>query len=117
MERSLTDIWKRVMGLERIGPNANFFDLGGHSLMAVRKAAARIRACLGVELPVFSIFEKPTVAELAAYVDSLSWAGQPPASPSEDAEAALSAENPRELCELLLHLERMAEPSSDGGSA
>ena len=115
MERNIADLWKEVMSLQQIGLYDNFFDLGGHSLMAVR-IASRIRASVGVELPVRSIFEKPTVAELAAHVDSLSSAGQPQASPPEDSEVAVDG-NSMHLHELLLHLEKMPEVICDGDSA
>ena len=50
-EELVTEIWREVLGRERIGVHDDFFDLGGHSLLATQ-VIARIRNALGVELPV-----------------------------------------------------------------
>ena len=68
-ETTLVAIWTEVLGRERIGIRDNFFALGGHSLLAVQ-VISRIRAIYPVDLPIRTIFEKPTVASLAEQVES-----------------------------------------------
>ncbi|MFG2169745.1 amino acid adenylation domain-containing protein, partial [Micromonospora chersina] len=64
-EVAVAGIWADLLDLDRVGATDNFFDLGGHSLLANR-VVARIRAALGVEVPLALLFDHPTVSRLAA---------------------------------------------------
>ncbi len=64
IEETLTSIWAELLGIEHIGVYDNFFELGGHSLLATQ-VISRIKSVFQVELPVRSLFEQPSVAELA----------------------------------------------------
>jgi len=75
LEQRLAEIWAEVLKLERVGIHDNFFDLGGHSLMATQ-VVSRIRGQLNVELPLSEMFGYPTVAELAEYVETIRWVNE-----------------------------------------
>jgi amino acid adenylation domain-containing protein len=67
VEATLVDIWSQVLGRNRISIHDNFFDLGGHSLLITR-VISRIRESLQIELPLRTLFEKPTIADFAEAV-------------------------------------------------
>ena len=70
VEEMVAEIWKQVLGVERVGAFDSFFALGGHSLIAAQ-VAARIRQTFEVELPLRTVFEAPTLGELALAVEEL----------------------------------------------
>lgn len=64
VEQFLADRWREILGIERVSVHDNFFELGGHSLSATQ-LTSRVRDEYGLELPLFRIFERPTVELLA----------------------------------------------------
>lgn len=71
-ELQLTHIWEEVLGRHPIGATTDFFDLGGHSLSAVR-LFARIEEAFGQRLPLATLFQAPTIRELAAILRQQGW--------------------------------------------
>ncbi len=61
----IAQVWVEILQRENIGPNENFFDLGGDSLKAL-EVISRLHALLNVELPLIAFFEDPTIAHLTA---------------------------------------------------
>ncbi|HEV2782817.1 MAG TPA: non-ribosomal peptide synthase/polyketide synthase [Actinophytocola sp.] len=66
-ERVVADIWAEVLGMERVGVEDNFFDLGGDSILSIR-VISRLRAAFGADLSPRAVFANPTVAGLADLV-------------------------------------------------
>ncbi|MFL6192561.1 MAG: amino acid adenylation domain-containing protein, partial [Thermoanaerobaculia bacterium] len=65
LERIVAEIWAEVLDVERVGLHDDFWDLGGHSLLAT-KVLARLSDTLGVEVPLHTIFEAPSLVEFTA---------------------------------------------------
>jgi acyl carrier protein len=77
VEQALASLWQEVLGIAEIGIHDNFFDLGGHSLLATQ-VIAHVPKTLHVEVPLRVIFEKPTIAGMATFIET-----QHPAAPAE----------------------------------
>jgi acyl carrier protein len=69
-EKVLAEIWAEVLSVEKLGIHDNFFDLGGHSLMATQ-VVSRIRDIFKVDLPLSKLFEIPTVAQLSVQLETI----------------------------------------------
>ncbi|MGQ7958693.1 non-ribosomal peptide synthetase [Pseudomonas sp. SP16.1] len=69
LEQLLAEVWAGVLGLERVGIEDDFFALGGHSLAAV-KLASRLQNALGAPVPVNAVFDAPSVARFAEWVQA-----------------------------------------------
>ncbi|MFY0567273.1 amino acid adenylation domain-containing protein [Archangium lansingense] len=70
LEEKLAGFWAEVLRLEKVGLHDNFFDAGGHSLLAMQ-LVARVREAVGVELPLRAVFESPTLGGMADAVSRL----------------------------------------------
>jgi amino acid adenylation domain-containing protein len=73
-EELVAGVWLDVLGASRVLPDDNFFNLGGHSLMATQ-VVSRIRRVFGCEIALRTLFEKQTVRELAEHIDGLAGGG------------------------------------------
>jgi acyl carrier protein len=70
IETQLAAIWAELLKAKNIGRRDNFFALGGHSLLVIRVVSS-VRSSLGVELAIQTVFEAPSVAELAKNIEGL----------------------------------------------
>ena len=71
-QKQLAAIWAQVLGVKTVGPDGNFFALGGHSLLGVKLIGAiQEKMELGDELKLSDLFEFPTLAAFAEHVGSL----------------------------------------------
>ncbi|WP_219536840.1 non-ribosomal peptide synthase/polyketide synthase [Nonomuraea guangzhouensis] len=76
-EELLAGIWSDLLGVERVGVTDDFFALGGHSLLATQ-VVSRVRALFGAEIGLADVFDRPTIAGLAAVVVNSTVAQAPP---------------------------------------
>ena len=83
VEEAIAEIWSDLLKVEEVGVHDSFFDLGGHSLLATQ-VVSRLRDTLAADLPLRSLFDRPTVAGLAAAVEEASGGATnlPPIVPS-----------------------------------
>lgn len=92
IELQLTEIWQEVLGLEAIGVNDSFFDVGGHSLLAV-KLFTKIEKRFGQKLPLATLFQAPTIGQLASILaqkdKSASWSSLVTIVPSRSTKSPL----------------------------
>jgi amino acid adenylation domain-containing protein len=72
LERDLVSMWEEILDMRPVGVDDNFFDLGGHSLLAVRLFATIARK-ISIKLPVSTILQFPTIADLADHMRRDGW--------------------------------------------
>jgi acyl carrier protein len=70
LEEQLCVMWEQVLGVAPVGVQHNFFELGGHSLTATQ-LVSRVRERFAVQLPLRSLFDDPTVENLASAINNL----------------------------------------------
>lgn len=114
LEIALAGFWTELLGIAKIGTQDSFFDLGGHSLIAVR-LFRMIRQQLGVDLPISTLFEAPTISQCAALIAERG--GTAPKSGDEPVEQ-IAAENPAGATDAprLVHLVPMADGRKSGNA-
>ncbi|WP_243412373.1 phosphopantetheine-binding protein, partial [Cognatiluteimonas telluris] len=69
IEQALAAIWQGLLGVERVGREDHFFEIGGHSLLALQ-VVVRIRERFGIELSLAELFRSKTIADLGSAVCS-----------------------------------------------
>ena len=79
-EEKVAAIWREGLGLDRVGVDDDFFELGGHSILAMQMLA-RLRAAFGAEFSLREFFDAPTIAGVAARIESIGRRRLPPVLP------------------------------------
>lgn len=69
VEHQVAKMWQALLGIKEVGIHDDFFELGGHSLLATQ-VISQVRDLFAVSLSLASLFEEPTVAELADYIEA-----------------------------------------------
>ncbi len=118
LEKKLAEIWAEVFG-EAVDTQVSFFELGGNSILATR-IAARIARDLGIEVPTRGLFEHPTIATMAEWLESGSAAigrkaasDRSPPSESVPAEIVGDGEQPLSCCQRRMwFVEQLDGPST-----
>ena len=83
-EAVVASAWARSFGFDRVGRNDDFFQLGGHSLMAL-EIMNEMRRRFSVNLALPDLFDNPTVRQFSQHIDMLAWASSEPVESAEDA--------------------------------
>jgi amino acid adenylation domain-containing protein len=84
-EAKLAELMTEVLAVERVGADDDFFELGGHSLLAA-KLVTRIAQAFQLAMPLPVLFQKPTIEQLAEYIDTTLWAARQGAAPEAELE-------------------------------
>lgn len=97
IETTLAQFWAELLGINTVGINDNFFDLGGHSLIAVRLFRL-IKKTYAIDLPISALFEAPTIASSALMIQQRIGKGKPIAT--QPANAIAQTNSPLHLVPL-----------------
>uniref|UniRef100_UPI001865FBD0 non-ribosomal peptide synthetase n=1 Tax=Nisaea nitritireducens TaxID=568392 RepID=UPI001865FBD0 len=106
-ERVLSEIWAGLLGLDAIDREANFFSIGGHSLLAVQ-LLARVTDAFRIELSLRELFEKPTLVGLASLIEASRNRTRPDITPLPDGEHP----EPSFAQQRLMFLDQLEGPST-----
>ncbi|MDZ7334933.1 MAG: phosphopantetheine-binding protein, partial [candidate division KSB1 bacterium] len=106
-EEKLAAICAELLNLKQVGVYDNFFELGGHSLLATQ-LISHIRDAFQVELPLRTLFEFPTIADLAQKVLE-----SPKISEQEQAPIEVTHRGEKSIEELLAELEQMSDEEAE----
>jgi acyl carrier protein len=68
LEQMVADVWQAILGISEVGSHDNFFEMGGHSLLAIQ-LISRLRDLLQEDIGLTALFEFPTVAQLAQHIE------------------------------------------------
>lgn len=98
MEQAIVEIWREALGLDKIGVNDNFFDLGGHSLL-MSEVFNKLQQLMSRELSMIELFEHPTVRALAEYL-SRGEEGRESSTQGDDGLSGLKANRRRRQTQL-----------------
>jgi acyl transferase domain-containing protein/acyl-CoA synthetase (AMP-forming)/AMP-acid ligase II/predicted O-methyltransferase YrrM len=71
VEQQIAQVWQEVLGIATVGTDDNFFELGGHSLLLI-EAQAKLQALFGAQITLVALFNHPTIAALARYIQNAS---------------------------------------------
>lgn len=108
LQETIAALWREVLGLERVGIDDNFFDLGGHSLLLM-EVGTELRRRLGKEIPIIRLFRHPTIGALAAAFDGAAPDG------ADDREAEERGKSRRELLLRQRRARERTQPEVGGG--
>ena len=108
VEETLAGFWRELLGIAQIGVHDSFFDVGGHSLIAVR-LFRMIKGQYGLDLPISFLFEAPTIAQCADHI--MSELPDPDGEPAtEDKAQAVSLAKPTHVVLLSEGKDKSATP-------
>jgi acyl carrier protein len=104
-EKIIAAVLAQVLGVERIGRDDNFFDLGCNSLLTLQ-VIARLEAQMEIKLSVRDVFDKPTLAALASWIDTTCRVSDP----ENELEVFVESLSDEEVRQLLISEKQSSEP-------